>query len=281
MKILWVADYSLKEHQGGAQQTNDVMIKAGVDRGHIIDTLGYEDTIPELSGYDLIILNNIAHQSRDRVQTFLDTGKCIRYEHDDWVPRNWPELYKSIPFTIFLSPLHRDRAFKEIGYKFENCTIIPSPIDSKLFCISDEPKEKNSVLCVGNLCPEKGLAELIQYAEQNPHLKFYCVGWGNLIKELEAQPNIEFVGELHQEDLVKYYQRCEYFYHRPRLNEAFGRTVIEAYLCGCNLLLNNNIGAISWDWDFSNYEEVKKAVQSQNKFWKVVENEIQTIGNME
>lgn len=278
--ILWIADYTVKQNKGGAQQTNKVMIDYGRAKGHYIKTITGEEQVPDIEKYDLIVLNNITKFSKEDIEKLIDSGKCVRYEHDLWVAKNYSDLYKKVRRTIFLSPLHRDEVFKLVNYKFENYDLVPSPIKPELFKISEVKKEANSVIIVGNLCKDKGVDDLISYAKNNTYLKFYAVGWGASVDELKEVENIEYVGELNQKDLVKYYQKCEYFYHRPNWVEPFGRTVIEAYLCGCSLLVNNNVGAISWDWDFSNYNEIKKNVQSQNNFWKILENEIQVSRNI-
>jgi hypothetical protein len=62
------------------------------------------------------------------------------------------------------------------------------------------------------------------------------------------------------------------FIHLPNWTEPFGRVVMEAYLSGCELIVNDKIGAMSFDWDYSDYDEVKDKLQSSvKKFWQVVE----------
>lgn len=273
MRILWIADYSVKEHKGGAQQTNDVMIQAGRKLGHSISLYTGGSLPKSFDRYDIIILNNITKYEKAQIKALVDTGKCIRYEHDYWVAENYPELYKDIKHTIFLSPLHKTIAEEKVKYKINNSSLVPSPIDSSLFQLGEE-KEKGTVLWVGNICKEKGSDGFIEFVENNPNYSFYIAGWGAEVEPIEDLDNVKFLGELELKDLVKEYQRCEYFYHRPLWNEPFGRSVIEAYLCGCNLLVSDNVGAISWDWDFSNYDLIQKKTQSQSNFWKVVKNAI-------
>jgi hypothetical protein len=280
VKILWIADYLLKEHKGGAQQTNSLMIKEGRKRGHTIKEVSGGAVGDSKQRYDGIIINNITKYSEEQIKELVDTGKCIRYEHDYWVAENYPELYDKVKHTVFLSPLHLETAEKKAGRKIKNYSLCPSPIDVSLFECSDKKREPMSTLFAGHMHEVKGSNEFVNYVEQNPMFKFYIAGWGGDLPLLNRFENVEYLGELELKELVKWYQKVEYFYHRPRL-EAFGRVVIEAYLSGCNLLVNNNVGAISWDWDFSNYEEVRKGVQSEDKFWKIIEDEIQTSGDME
>jgi glycosyltransferase involved in cell wall biosynthesis len=275
-KIMWVADYSVKHNKGGAQQTNQEMIKYGRSKGIYIKTINKDEPIPEKLDYDAIILNNVTQFCTEDLERLLDTGKCIRYEHDYWVAENMPEMYKKCKHVIFLSPLHKKTAEDKCGYNVDNSSLVPSPIDSDVFKDNDIKKEKGSVCCVGNLVAEKGSESLLQFIASNCNMKSYIAGRGEDIEKLKDLENVEFLGELNRKDLIEIYQKCEYFYHRPLWNEPFGRTVIEAFLCGCHLLLNDSVGAISWDWDYSNYEEIKKNVQSQNNFWRVIKNEIQS-----
>jgi len=279
MKILWLADYSTKTNKGGAQQTNKEMIEYGLNLGYDIDIVLGGSVIPSTRKYDLIVINNITLWERSVVESLVASGKVIRYEHDLWVAGNFPELYREVNRTIFLSPLHKESVEKLVGYKIENSSLIPSPIDVEKFKIKGE-KEPNTVLWAGNFCESKGSIGFVEYAKQNPWMKFYVAGWGEDIKKIPE--NMKYLGELSTDELIKEYQRCEYFYHKPfDYEEPFGRTVVEAYLCGCNLLLNNKIGAISWDWDYSNYDLIKEKVQSQSNFWKVLKDEVQTSGDME
>lgn len=273
MKVLWIADFDVKDHKGGAQQTNAEMIRAGRKRGHTIKLSTGGSVIDFKGRYDVVILNNISKYERGEIERLVDSYPCIRYEHDHWVARNYPELYEKVKHTIFLSQLHKDTVEDYTKTKIRNYSLIPSPIDSKKFGLGED-REQNSVLWAGNFCEAKGSKGFLEYVKDDPNFKFYVAGWGvdvSLLKDIE---NVEFVGELETNELIEYYQKCEYFYHRPVWHEPFGRTVLEAYFCGCNLLLNGNVGAMSWDWDFSNYDEIKKNVQSEDKFWKVIENEV-------
>ncbi len=59
--------------------------------------------------------------------------------------------------------------------------------------------------------------------------------------------------------------------HLPRCIESFGRGVAEALLCGCEVIVNENVGAMSYKEDLSNPETYK---QSKQKFKEMI-NELQ------
>lgn len=281
MNILWIADFSVKENKGGAQQTNDIMIKAGRKRGHKIDIVLQGSQRRSAIGYDLVVLNNVSLIEKEYLDDLVASGRCIRYEHDYWVAENYPELYKRVRRNIFLSPLHLEMAEKIVGYKIENVTLIPSPISSKLFNMEGVKKKRGTVLYTGQLCEKKGIDGFVKYIKDNPHLEFTVIGWGQDVDKVRGYDNVTILDEMEMKDLVEYYKESEYFYHRPEWKEPFGRAVMEAYLCGCSLILNDNVGAVSWDWDFSNYDQVVENLNSVDKFWKVLEDDIQSSDNLE
>ncbi len=268
-KILWLADYSHEEHKGGSQQTNKMMVDYGKSHGFDIEMVFGGVTMPKLDKYDAIISNNITKWEKEVIRGLRRSKVHIRYEHDNWVANNIPDLYKEVSHTVFLSPLHRKNVEKIVGYNVVNSSLVSSPIDVKKFRMGGQ-KEENSVLWCGNFCHDKGSLEFMDYAECNKQMKFYVAGWGSDIGKIESYGNMEYLGELDVDKLAKEYQRCEYFYHRPIGDEAFGRAVVEAYLCGCNLLVNDIVGVMSWNWDFSDYESVRKNVQSESRFWQIV-----------
>lgn len=275
MNILWIADYKTEQHKGGAQQTNETMIRA-LEKRHKVDYVSSNEKEPSLD-YDLIILNNITKFRESFIEELLATKKCVRYEHDYWVAENRKSDYKKCLHNIFLSPLHKKEVERLVGYKIENSSIIPSPVDSRLFRPNEKKEKENTVIYTGNVCELKGKENLVKYAKDNPSLRIMVIGWGDVAN---MPSNIEFIKEVTQKELVKYYQKSKYFFHRPIWKEPFGRSVIEAYLCGCSLLLNDNVGALSYGWDFSKYDLIKRKVKSENNFIKVLE-DVYTRNNMD
>jgi glycosyltransferase involved in cell wall biosynthesis len=58
--------------------------------------------------------------------------------------------------------------------------------------------------------------------------------------------------------------RAKNFVHLPVWMEPMGRTVVEAALCGCNIISNDNVGALSFPFDIANPEMIKG---SARLFW--------------
>lgn len=266
MRIAWIADYLLKEHLGGAQQTNARIIDYGRKLGHEIIEYTAKD-LDMAMAVDLMITNNITTFNIEDIKRLMDRIPTIRYDHDIWCSLERPEIFDGTIQNIFLSPWHQEKVGLNIGKAIEG-VCIPSPIDVKVFNKDNAVKEENTVLWVGSTAPHKGLDKLIAYAQQNPTKKVRVVSF-DCPKESLAS-NIEIIGEKHGAELADIYRRSEIYFHHPD-HEAFGRTVMEAYLCGCKLDLNDNVGAMSYDWDYNNYEEVKSHLQSEGKFWREIE----------
>ena len=59
------------------------------------------------------------------------------------------------------------------------------------------------------------------------------------------------------------------FLFLPKWKEAFGRTVAEAVLSGCELVCNDNIGALSYGWD-GRREWAEMLAKAPADFWRIV-----------
>jgi glycosyltransferase involved in cell wall biosynthesis len=62
--------------------------------------------------------------------------------------------------------------------------------------------------------------------------------------------------------------RAKHFVFLPRWPEPQGRVVIEAALCGCELVTNQNVGATSFPFDIRNPANF---AQASNEFWDAIE----------
>lgn len=266
MRIAWIADYKLSEHLGGAQQTNARMIDYGRALGHEIIEYTAKDLDMSMC-VDLIITNNLTTFDFENIRKLMDRIPTIRYDHDIWCSIALPEAFDGTMQNIFLSPWHQEKVGLNMKRVVEG-VCVPSPIDTELFNRDGAVKEENSVIWVGSAAPHKGLDRLIEYAKQNSEKKIRVVSFDCADGEMAS--NIEFIGEKHGKELAELYRKTETLFHHPD-HEAFGRIIMEAYLCGCKLDLNENVGAMSYSWDYNNYEEVKNHLQSEGKFWREIE----------
>jgi len=98
------------------------------------------------------------------------------------------------------------------------------------------------ILFVGSLRPIKGTRYLIQamlmIKQQEPNARLLIVGDGpdrqsleNLVRKLDLQQSIDFVGRLPQERIPHYMSACDIF-TLPSLSEGFGLACLEAVSSG-------------------------------------------------
>ena len=62
--------------------------------------------------------------------------------------------------------------------------------------------------------------------------------------------------------------RARNFVFMPRWPEPQGRVVVEAALCGCNLILNENVGADSFGFELDQPENL---LDAEEEFWNELE----------
>lgn len=109
-------------------------------------------------------------------------------------------------------------------------------------------KRKKQFLFAGQLISRKNVLSLIKAFKlanlKNNDWKLIMVGNGNLkIKKKLLGANIHLIKNLQPEQLAKLYNESLFFI-LPSLRDHWPLVVHEASLCGCNLLLSNNIGNI-------------------------------------
>jgi glycosyltransferase involved in cell wall biosynthesis len=235
MKIGWLADDP--GYIGGAERTQAEFRLAapkGVGvvscpAGHVVENL------------DRYVIHN--HRSYHD----LPEGPRFFYHHD------------TRPLTgdgthIFCSPLLREKLDP-----YDNTSpCIPPALDLEVFrqvgqAHSLMQEERKGAVWVGMHPnhPGKGLDFAIEWARGNGGLDIY----GN------GAPN----GLVKQEDIPRLLARYRTFVHLPRALEPFGRSVVEAWAAGCELVINRKVGARYW------IEEKPKALQTAAKdFWAVV-----------
>jgi len=275
-KILWLVDFTTTEvPAGGAEITDSYVIQAG-------RTLGLDITIVRpaslrsdiLFNADLVILSNCYDFPTPALQRVQETKPYVVYLHDSgrWlsVVKNIPDLLIRSKVSIFLSPLHRD-CFKTFLGIDDNILLIPPHIPPNFYDAGED--RDNKILFVGNIHDGKGVKSIIEYAKNNQqtHIDFYFNrSQGPLLSQLKGLSNCNLVGFVPKEVIFNNYNKYAYFIHIPQHFEAFGRSVAEAFLCGCKLIVNERVGALSYGWDYATFRQ--KTLNSHFDFWKKLEN---------
>lgn len=147
--------------------------------------------------------------------------------------------------NIFLSPLHKLEFCKFLNIDIPNSYNFFQPIDTSIFYNKNLSSRDIPFLFVGAMNWFKGLGDAIDiFGNSGLHI----VGRHSPVVE-SLPPNVKYLGEFSPKDLSDIYNRTKRFVHIPKWQEPSARTVVEAALCGCELIVNENVGAMSFGYD--------------------------------
>jgi len=128
-------------------------------------------------------------------------------------------------------------------YYRKNPKVIYPPVETDRFFISDKTEKKDYFLMVGRLMSYKRFDIAIQ-AFNKLGLSLRVIGDGPEKSNLEkkANRNIEFLGEVSNKELPKYYRECKALIFPQE--EDFGITALEAMACGKPVIAYRGGGAL-------------------------------------
>lgn len=279
MRILWYADFNDKQYRGGAQQTDRILIDYGRYIGIEIKEINLSDALlvkeSDISGYDAVVLSNIyiLHGKLPNLigEMMRLNKKVIRFEHDYlWMARVddhfTQNLFQMADLSIFLSPLHLIEHL-EHGVIPKNPVLIPPP--AGLVQNLEGEHKPNTVVYAGEIHVHKGIQNVLAYAREHQEMQVDLYGWVEDKSLLEEMPdNALWKGEIPHRGISKVFSKYEYMIHMPNWREPFGRSVMEAKLAGCKLILNENVGFSSWGFDTLDSKALGLVLNAQMKnFW--------------
>lgn len=162
--------------------------------------------------------------------------------------------YNGAKEIIAISQFTKDKII-EYAKKDYNVSIIHPGVNFSRFV--DKPdmseiveKYKNNLvlLTVGKLIPRKGhdlaIYAIAKIKNKYPNLKYLIVGDGKhegflkqLVKDLGLDNQVEFLGRVSNDDIIKYFHLCDLYVHTPTFSndlkfEGFGIVYLEASACG-------------------------------------------------
>jgi glycosyltransferase involved in cell wall biosynthesis len=196
--------------------------------------------------------------------------ECILPEKA-WI-RDW--LMPNSLKNFFFSPRHRvhiEAAFPH-DYKHlarENYKYITVPIDYEFFY--DDPtieRRDNLFLFVGFIHPNKGIDTILNIANNNPDNEYWFIGTNegsgaSDVSIFDGYSNVQYLGHKNKNELFEYYNMAKGCFLLPANGavESAGRVVFEAALCGCNPIVNSDVGNASYEW----FKDPKKIVENIQK----------------
>lgn len=170
--------------------------------------------------------------------------------------------YTNSLLNIYVSPLHQKITNKVLRIDDSSRSIILRPIIDTNDFFNRHYERNIEYLFVGVLSEAKGFNEL---RENYSNKDLVIVG--------DIHPDVKldfgkYLGKLAYAEIPQIMNRAKNFVFLPRWPEPQGRVVVEAALSGCNLITNENVGALSFPFDISQPENV---TGSAEKFWDDLE----------
>lgn len=259
--VVWIADHDAREHPGGAQQTADRLIaelrREGLTVLHATARRRRELSARLRRSRALFIVGTVKRLPSSALAQIVARKRFIRFEHDYLFGHQTAagSVYGRAAANIFLSPLQREEMERTIGWRIPRVRYQLPPFEEAFRRRGARPAP-GTVLWLGQVHEIKGVAQVVAYARKRTDLRFTFRGFGSpsdvegLSRSLARLPNCSFGGPLPHDQAADAYRAHEYFVHLPAWREPFGRTVAEAYLCGCKLIVNDNVGAFSYPWSW-------------------------------
>jgi glycosyltransferase involved in cell wall biosynthesis len=177
-------------------------------------------------------------------------------------------LYQNAAVCSFLSPLHRDVHIGALG-----TSVLPLQKTILYFPDIDVARFRNlqlkrdiGLLSYGGQGETKGYYNIMKNFPRGS-VAFIGGNTPQLVKEGDGH----WLGTVPSEMMPQLLNRTQNYIHVPRWPEPFGLIVAEAALCGCNIIVNDMVGAISWKVDL---KDPKTYNNSLEKYWDELEGRI-------
>jgi hypothetical protein len=255
VKVAWLHDVGNADgSKGGAELTMDEF-RAAAPKGVEFDPEG-----------DTVVIGNCVTINPEIISE-LEGKRVIRYHHD-LARHESPRLRLWLDDNAehaFTSPLHRHRYGVGWDHGEKDCHIIPPPINLDRFRPNRETRRKTKregIVTVGSWQnPGKGGFLLSCWLVRNEQ-RADCFGPGAFAPQ---GPHVRHLGTYDHADLPGILQGYETFAFLPTAPEPFGRCVVEAWAAGCELVINDLIGA-----RYFMEEEPEKLETAAEDFWELV-----------
>lgn len=283
MKVLFISDFSLKHTIGGAQRSNDIVCKKGLDLGYEITMLHIDVPHEEILNkkYDIVISSNMeafSTHKKEVLEYCCDVDNHYRLEHDmcRYLENDVREkLFGNCVKTFFLTEYHINKFVENYGNIFKNVVIVPDPIKKNTFYDYNNNRSEE-ILYSGFMHPLKGTNNFVKYTQEHPTSNFVVAGWGakEYVDFFNNSNNVNYLGAVDHESMPKVFNSFKSMYYNPVIDEPFCRSVGEAIMCGMNIIGGSDkIGCLNMYNKIGKDEFITRCNNGAGLFWEVISNE--------
>ncbi len=259
MKTIWIHDNKVSDFIGGAELTDSYWITRGRMEGVNVVEISKGD---EFVSGDNYIVSNFALINQQWLRE-LQGKKYTIVIHGKPIETNIKDFYKNAQMIVYMSPDHM-----KVNEGLNPSSVWCAPyINHELFTNQNKRRIRSKYLYIGNIDYGKGIKETIEFADNTP-IDFYGNG---------RFDTLQFIGDQHcgslepheVPDTMNSYET--FIWYLPRFG-SYGRTLVEAMLCGMKLKINKeNFGLFSYDWDFESRDSIIENLEANLVyFWKLI-----------
>ena len=248
-RVAWVQDYS---KVGGAELSNYEVVRVGEQLG--FDIIGVTPSLFDvriLQSADILVINNLFEFSGAQltvIRELLHEKRVpyVKYEHDYRELRRLNiarALFRDSLLNVFISPMHRKVYAEALGWEaMSEAIVLPLAMNPAQYHPNKSVERAPGLTLVPSvrkLAPDA----LMKYLNEHPDRNLLLVG-----QCTEALPpaRVEYLNKVPSKEMAKLYTRCEFMLHQPLQKWAGDRVFFEAMLCGCECIVNENVGHASW-----------------------------------
>jgi hypothetical protein len=266
--IVWLTEFSESVNMG-TTISDKALIEKGRELGHEITVLS-ELAIRPIINADLCVLSAFPQLNAKAMDIISQIPYVNVVRHMGFWGQNvrqFPDLLKKAKLNVFSSPLQKDK-FWDSRCKAE---CMPDYIGNTFKITNTE--RSGDIVYVGDLLQEDGFKRVIEFAHQNPDRRIDIYSQdkqGTDIYMRLVPGNVQFKQAIPYEGMPEVLNQYKNFIYLPVQAKSFCRSVAEAYLCGCSLMINELVGCFSYDWAKNRDEFRKNVTEARNMFWNRV-----------
>ena len=261
IKVGWLADDS--SVLGGAELSTGAL---ALYRPDFIELVMMPPEEVSAEHVDCFVVLNCSSYPAEIISE-LAQRPVIKSVRDLWIYagsselRDW--LLKESALVIFSSHLHRRRFTFRVAVP---TAIVHPPVDLDRFrAAAAVTRHREGVIWFGNMLNEgKGVREAVEWADEH-ETEVHFWGHGAFSAHVAGR-FAKYCGMIAYESAPALLASYEKFLFLPRWPEPYGRTTVEAWAAGCELILNERVGAKEWITD--NSETLARS--GVGMFWDLV-----------